>query len=90
MSTYEQRSAGQTTQLWTQRFWTRIKDRTGLSIHGVLSVVRFTDIEQRIQGFEGDPESAADEQITKWRKKYQMIDKALRNHSKDQSRELKH
>ena len=85
MNTEAPQMVEQTHKVWTDRFWTRIKDRTGLSIHGVLKVVRFADIEQRIQGFEDDPERAADEQITKWRNKYQTVDQAIQKNASDGS-----
>lgn len=88
MNTEAPQVAEQTPHVWTHRFWTRVKDRTGLSIVGVLKVVRFSDIEQRIQDFEDDPESAADEQITKWRKKYQMVDRAFRTQGANRSHQI--
>lgn len=69
--------SGLTPGIWAHRFWARIKDQTGLSAGDMSNDFSLSDIEQWVQGFEEDPESAADAQIAKWRKNHPLFDQSF-------------
>lgn len=80
MTHKEQQLAKLSPALWINRFRTRIIEHTGLSTRDAESFAPLTEIDELIDGFEDNPEGAADAQIRLWREQHKAIDEAFKDH----------
>lgn len=76
-----------TPQLWSDLFWARIKEHTGLSGDEARIFAPPFDIVETMQEFANDPGRAADVQIANWRKKHSIVDQTFQDRSGDGSKE---